>query len=109
MIKVITPLLLCVPLAYGISAEINSNAISPEEKYIDEIHVISPEMGMLISDISNVRKHNCNETMSIKSMQYTLANDEFVFDSLRKNASDSSYLGSDAYRNALNKTYKQCS
>lgn len=97
-----------MPLASGIAAENNENAARPEEQYIDAVHTISPEMGIMISDISNVRKLNCNETISVKGMQDTLANDEFIFDTLRKIASDSSYLGSDAYRTALSDTYKHC-
>ncbi|SMG73003.1 Uncharacterised protein [Klebsiella quasipneumoniae] len=108
MKKTIISILLCVPFASGIAAESKSNTKTPEEQYIDAVRAILPEMGIMISDISNVRKLNCNETISVKGMQDTLSNDEFIFDTLKKNASDSSYLGSDAYRTALNDTYKHC-
>ncbi|AOO59859.1 hypothetical protein AN237_25225 (plasmid) [Raoultella ornithinolytica] len=108
MKKTILSILLCLPFSPGMAAENNENTTTPEEQYIDAVRAILPEMGIMISDISNVRKLNCNKTISVKGMQDTLANDEFIFDTLKKNASDSSYLGSDAYRTALNDTYKHC-
>lgn len=109
MKKMVLSIILCMPLASGIAAESNSNTKTPEEQYIDAVGAISPEMGIMISDISNVRKHNCNETITVKGIQDTLANDGFIFDTLKKNSSDSSYLESDAYRAELNRNYKQCS
>nr|UWX38405.1 hypothetical protein KK467_p0485 [Klebsiella pneumoniae] len=55
-----------------------------------------------------MRRHNCNDTMTIKRMQDTLANDVFVSDTLRRNAADRSYMDSESYRAELNRNYRQC-
>lgn len=63
---------------------------------------------MIIADIASVRRHNCNDTMTIKRMQDTLANDVFVSYTLRRSAADRSYMDSEAYRTELNRNYRQC-
>ncbi|MEQ0006718.1 hypothetical protein ABLU95_10850 [Klebsiella sp. GG_Kp146] len=109
MTKVILLLLLCAPFALSIAAETDTDARPPEKKYIIALYELSPVMGLIISDIASVRKHNCNDTMTIKRMQDTLANDVFVSDTLRRNAADHSYMDSEAYRVELNRNYRQCS
>ncbi|AOO59860.1 hypothetical protein AN237_25230 (plasmid) [Raoultella ornithinolytica] len=108
MNKLILSLLLFVPFASGIAAESDPEVRPPEKKYIIALYELSPVIGLIISDIASVRRHNCNDTMTIKRMQDTLANDVFVSDTLRRNAADLSYMDSEAYRAELNRNYRQC-
>lgn len=109
MNKFLLSLLLCAPFASGIASETDLDDQSPERKYVIALYELSPEMGLIISDISSVRKHNCNDTMSIKRMKNTLVNDSFVTDTLKKHAADPSYMDSAEYRALLDQTYSQCS
>lgn len=109
MNKALLPLIICVQLASAYAAATDLPEKTTEEKYITELTAIVPEIGLMVSDISSVRKHNCNETLTIKRMQEIIANDEFVTDTLRKYSKDHSYMKSDEYRNTLDQTYKKCS
>lgn len=50
----------------------------------------------------------CGVVKNPKRMQDTLANDVFVFDTLRRNAADHSYMDSEMYQPDRNRNYGHC-